>query len=292
MAHLLMPLPARDFDPTEAAVTWQVLRALGHDFTFATPDGRAAEADTIMITGQGLDPWARIAGLRRLVVVGLLLRANRAARAAYAALAADPAFQAPIPWARIDPAAYDGLVLPGGHRARGMRAYLESEILQAAVAAFFAAGKPVAAICHGVLLVARSRRADGKSVLHGRLTTALTWALERSAWGLARRTRFWDPDYYRTYSEAPGQPPGFMSVQAEVTRALARPADFRDVPMREHQRARKTGGMARDTLTDDRPAFVVRDGTYVSARWPGDVHTFAKTFADVLAERERDDNAG
>jgi hypothetical protein len=30
----------------------------------------------------------------------------------------------------------------------------------------------------------------------------------------------------------------------------------------------------------------VRDGNYVSARWPGDVHTFAKTFVDVLAERK------
>jgi putative intracellular protease/amidase len=43
--------------------------------------------------------------------------------------------------------------------------------------------------------------------------------------------------------------------------------------------------MARDTFDDDRPAFVVRDGNYVSARWPGDAHTFARTFAAVLAER-------
>jgi hypothetical protein len=38
-------------------------------------------------------------------------------------------------------------------------------------------------------------------------------------------------------------------------------------------------------LDDDRPAWVVRDGSYVSARWPGDVHTFARTFAAVLDER-------
>jgi putative intracellular protease/amidase len=36
---------------------------------------------------------------------------------------------------------------------------------------------------------------------------------------------------------------------------------------------------------DDRAAFVVRDGNYVSARWPGDAHTFARRFAEVLAER-------
>jgi hypothetical protein len=26
----------------------------------------------------------------------------------------------------------------------------------------------------------------------------------------------------------------------------------------------------------------VRDGTYLSARWPGDIHTFAHAFADML----------
>jgi HAD superfamily hydrolase (TIGR01509 family) len=287
MARLLMPLPARDFDPTEAAIPWQILRARGHIFTFATPNGHQAEPDHIMLTGQGLDPWSRIFALRRVILAGLVLRANRTARAACAQLTAAPEFHAPIAWAAIDPEAYDGLVLPGGHRARGMRPYLESETLQAAIAAFFAGNKPVAAICHGVLLVARSRRADGKSVLDGRLTTALTWPLERSAWAIARRTRFWDTTYFRTYPEAPGQKPGHMSVQAEVTRALARPSDFRDVPMRQHQRARKTGGLARDSSTDDRPAWVVRDGTYVSARWPGDAHTFAKIFAELLSERER-----
>ena len=33
---------------------------------------------------------------------------------------------------------------------------------------------------------------------------------------------------------------------------------------------------------DSRPAWVVRDGNYVSARWPGDVHTFAHTFAQLF----------
>ncbi|MGW4487956.1 hypothetical protein ACWEOE_29430 [Amycolatopsis sp. NPDC004368] len=35
-------------------------------------------------------------------------------------------------------------------------------------------------------------------------------------------------------------------------------------------------------MDDPRPAFVVEDGNYVSARWPGDVHSFAKTFATRL----------
>ena len=74
-----------------------------------------------------------------------------------------------------------------------------------------------------------------------------------------------------------------MSVQQEVTRALADPADFADVEKGSPDCRRKTSGRARDTLDDPRPAWVVRDGSYVSARWPGDAHTFARTFADVLA---------
>jgi hypothetical protein len=121
-------------------------------------------------------------------------------------------------------------------------------------------------------------------VLYGHKTTALTWQLERRAWQLARVTRFWDRDYYRTYPERPGDPEGYMSVEAEVTRALENPGDFRNVePGSPHFRA-KTSGMARDTATDPRPAFVVDDGRYISARWPGDAHTFAAAVSERLAD--------
>jgi putative intracellular protease/amidase len=194
--------------------------------------------------------------------------------------------KAPLAWRNVRREDFDGLLLPGGHRARGMREYLESEILQKLVSEFFAAGLPVAAICHGVLLAARSHATDGRhSVLFGRRTTALTWALERKGWTAGRILRFWDPNYYRTYEDGPGKPAGYMSVQQEVARALARPEDFLDVPADAPDYRRKTGGMVRDTWDDDRAAFVVRDGDYVSARWPGDAHTFARRFAEVLAER-------
>ena len=283
MARVLILLPARDFDPSEAALSWRVLMNTRHAVHFATPDGRAAIADDIMLTGQGLDPWGAIPLLRKLPLIGRLMRANREARKAYAEMIADPNYLAPQRWDAVDPAAYNALLLPGGHRARGMRDYLESEILQRLVAHFFDAQKPVAAICHGVLLAARSiSKPTGRSVLWGYQTTALTWAFERSAWSVARITRFWDPNYYRTYLEQAGQPEGFMSVQQEVTRALARAEDFRDVPRDDPDYRRKTSGLARDTMDDATPAFVVRDRNYVSATWPGDVHTFAKTFAGML----------
>ena len=282
IASVLIPIPRQDFDPSEVAVSWRVLTAHGHRVVFATPDGRPGAGDDIMITGVGLDWWGRVPLLKHLPVVGLMLRANGDARAAYRAMVIDPAFLTPIRWDAASVADFDGLLLPGGHRARGMREYLESATLQTLVAAFFAADKPVAAICHGVLLAARSRDASGKSVLYGRKTTALTWRLEGAASKIARATRRWDPDYYRTYPDAPGQPEGYMSVQQEVTRALADPADFQDVPPDASDHGRKTSGLSRDSLRDERPAWVVRDGNYLSARWPGDAHTFARAFAEML----------
>jgi putative intracellular protease/amidase len=285
VARVLFLLPARDFDPSEAAVSWRVLVGAGHVVGFATPDGQPAVADDIMVTGKGLDLWGAVPALRNWPLIGLLLRANRDAREAYAGMIADPNYLAPQRWGAVDASAFDALLLPGGHRARGMRDYLESDILQRHVAVFFEEKKPVAAICHGVLLAARSiSKRTGRSVLHGYRTTALTWALERSAWSLARVTRFWDPDYYRTYPEQDGQPKGFMSVQQEVTRALARAEDFQEVLTTDPDYRRKTSGLQRDSIDDATPAFVVRDRNYVSARWPGDAHTFAKTFAGMLSE--------
>ena len=94
--------------------------------------------------------------------------------------------------------------------------------------------------------------------------------------------RFWDPNYYRTYVESVGEPSGYRSVQSEVERALASPADFLDVPPDATHYVRKTSGLFRDSPTDSSPAFVVEDGNYLSARWPGDVHTFAARFSEMI----------
>jgi putative intracellular protease/amidase len=286
---VLIALPSRDYDPSEVAVSWQILSAAGHRVAFATPDGEPAAADPLMLSGEGLDLWGFLPLLRRLKALGLLLRANGDARRAHAAMLRDPAFTAPVRYADLRVADFDGLVLPGGHWARGMRRYLEDPALQRFVGAFFDSGKPVAAICHGVVLAARSPSArTGRSALFGRRTTALTWRLERAAFSTMRLIgRVWDPGYYRTYAEGAGEPAGFRSVEAEVTRALASPADFLDVPADAPHRVRKASGLWRDSATDARPAWVVRDRNYVSARWPGDVHTFAKTFAAMLAERPK-----
>jgi putative intracellular protease/amidase len=283
MGTVLIPIPDRDFDPTEVAVSWQVLRANGHRVVFATESGSPGVADDIMVTGRGLDVWSTVPVLGTVTVLGRALRANKDARRAYQEMLNSPEYQHPTSWAEATLEGIDGLLLPGGHRARGMRSYIDSETLHRLVVDAFAGKRKVAAICHGVLLAARSvDPATGRSVLYGRRTTALTWALERTAWNLTRLTRFWDRDYYRTYREEPGQPSGYMSVQSEVTRALEDPSDFRDVEKGSPHYRTKTSGMARDTATDSRPAFVVDDGDYLSARWPGDTHTFAKALSQKL----------
>jgi putative intracellular protease/amidase len=283
---VLIVLPKHDFDPSEVAITWRVLRDAGNSLTFATPDGLPAAADPLMLSGEELDLWGRIPVLRNIKVLGLALRANGAARRAYSSMQASVSFGAPVPYTSLGVDEYDGLVLPGGHWARGMRQYLEDAQLQRLVGDFFDADKPVAAICHGVVLAARSRSArTGKSVLYGRKTTALTWRLEKAAWSTMKYFgRVWDPAYYRTYLEGAEEPDGYRSVQAEVSRALASPADFCDVPKGTDDYFRKSSGLFRDSEGDRRPAWVVSDCRYVSARWPGDVHAFAAAFAAVLAE--------
>ena len=77
MATILMPLPNRDFDPTETGVPWRVLTGLGHRIVFATPDGEPGEADRRMATGEGLG------------LLSPFLKADRNGRSAYDAMIAE-----------------------------------------------------------------------------------------------------------------------------------------------------------------------------------------------------------
>ncbi len=251
--HVLIPLPDSGFDPTEAAVPWLALRDAGHEVVFATPSGAKPAADPRMLTGEGLGPWRAV------------LRTDASGRAAYARLAGATDFAAPLAYAdpRLSSAeTWDALVLPGGHD-KPMRSYLESERLQRLTADFFARGKQVAAICHGVLVVARSRDPrTGRSLLWGRKTTSLLRSQELLAW---RMTRLWLGDYYRTYPE---------TVEDEVRASQRGAGEFVSGPR----------AVLRDDPDHLRRGFVVRDGAYLSARWPGDAHRFA---AEIVAMLDR-----
>jgi putative intracellular protease/amidase len=239
VATVLFPLPDHDFDVTEVAVPWKLLVAAGHRVRFATERGAVPACDPLLLTG---------------VLFGQL-GAEPEPIAFYRELERDPAFLAPTPWESVDLAEVDALVLAGGH-APGMRQYLASASVQRLTVAHVRSGKPTAAICHGVLVMARAVDPEtGRSVLSGLRTTCLPKYLERTAywltaWKLGR--------YYRTYPDY---------VEDEVRAALGEAGRFERGP---------TALIRRGTAADDGPAFVVEDGAYVSARWPGDAYLFAK----------------
>jgi putative intracellular protease/amidase len=245
-ARVLIPLPDHDFDVTEVAVPWHLLTSAGHEVTFATERaGTVPAADPQLLTG---------------VLFGQLGAAAEARRF-YREMTGSLEFRGTAGWAEVDPGAFDGLILPGGHAPR-MRQYLSAYALQRKVAEFWALRRPVGAICHGTLVLARTRDpATGRSLLADRRTTCLPKYMERgayllTAWRLGR--------YYRTY-------PAY--VEDEVTAALDSPTQFVRGPRVL---------AARGTAGDDSAAFVVQDGNYLSARWPGDAYLFGRRFLDML----------
>ena len=244
---VLIPIPSTDVDPTETAVPWRILSDAGVSVVFATPHGEVGRCDPRMLYGKGLG------------VCSALLKADKQAWSAYGKMILSDEFRKPIKWAAARSKDFDALLLPGGH-APGMKEYLESELLQNLVLQFFAADKLVGAICHGVVLVGRSTDKEGKSVLHGRKTTALLAAQEYLAWLV---TYPWLKDYYRTYQ---------TTVEAEIKSKLATPEDFIKGPL----------PLRRDTPKNLSPGFTVRHGNYISARWPGDAHKFGTDFLGQL----------
>jgi putative intracellular protease/amidase len=246
--RVLMPVPDHDFDVTEVVVPWRLLTDAGHQVVLATERaGTRPAADPRLLTG---------------VLFGRLGAAPEPVRF-YEELTRAPEFAATVSWADLDVTEFDGLLLPGGH-APGMRQYLGSGELRRQVARFWALERPVGAICHGVLVLARTPDGGtGRSVLAGRRTTCLPKYMERTAylttaWRLGR--------YYRTY-------PAY--VEDEVRSALTGPgARFERGPRVLTRRG---------SATDDRHAFVVEDGRYLSGRWPGDAYLFARRFLALLA---------
>lgn len=241
MARILIILPQSDYDPTEVAFPWAVWSGAGHQVVFATETGSPAACDPVTLSGVGLPAYARS------------LRARPEARAAYAAMIADPAYQAPLRWADARAADFAALHFPGGH-APGMKPYCESAEVQRLACEAFAAHQPVSAVCHGVLPLARA------GVLEGRRTTALTAPQEEIAVALTGRAL---PGHYRTYPE---------SVEAEVKRRLGPTGRFERGPLLPRY-AKATAPMA---------GFVVQDLRYLSARWPGDAWTLAERLLDLL----------
>ena len=251
MKKVLIPLPSYGFDPTEAAIPWRVLTDNNIEVVFATPTGKKAAADVRMLKGTDLGIWKS------------LLQARKDAVAAYADMEASTSFIKPLTYAAAKVSDYDALLLPGGHD-KGVKEYLESSVLQKLVVDFFHDKKPVAAICHGVVLVSRSIDLDTKrAVIYDYKTTSLLKSQEMAAYNL---TRLWLKDYYLTYPE--------ITVEDEVKNSLLDKTNFLSGPT----------PMLRDDMAHLGRGYTVRDRHYLSARWPGDAYSFALELIKMLNE--------
>jgi protease I len=245
---ILMPIPKIDFDPSETSIPWKKLTDNKIEVKFATPDGKPGEGDYRILSGNGLGPAKK------------LLMISKSAKDYYGMMIKDKNFINPIKYEDINPDDYSGIIIPGGH-APNTKSFYESNILQDIVVSFFKKLKPVGAICHGVLLIARSiDRNTGKSIIYDYKTTSLLKRQEMLSFYL---TRAWLGDYFRTYA---------ISVEEEVKSYLCNENNF----------IKGNIGFLRDSEKSTSNGFAVLDRNYLSARWFGDAYHFSAEFIKLL----------
>jgi len=245
---ILMPLPSKDFDPTEAGVTFFQLSMHGHEVIIATPNSNVAIPDQLMLTGKQL---------------GLLknsLMADKNGRSACHYMQNSKSFNQPISYDQINVENFDAIILPGGHD-KGMREYLESKLLQQKVLEFHQQKKLIAAICHGVVVLARTKDTDGKSILFKRKVTALLKKQELIAYNL---TKWYLGDYYLTYP---------TTVEEEIISQLENKKQF--ISGLKNDSWLEVALLKRDQLNKYTNSLVVEDEHILTARWPGDAHLFS-----------------
>lgn len=251
MVKVLIPLPKLGFDPSEAAIPWLLMTQAGFDITFITPDGSVSAPDPRMLYGHDL-------GIFRSI-----LAARQDAVDACQQMLTSDAFNQPKAYTDINSDNFDALLLPGGHD-KTVKDYLESDVLQNIVVAFFNHKKPVAGVCHGMLVAARAiDPSTGHSVLYDYQTTALLKSQELLGYAI---TRLWLGDYYLTYPET--------TVEDEVKACLKDPKQFHHGPF----------AVLRDTPSKLPRGFVVKDRHFLSARWPGDIYNLSFGFIDLIRQ--------
>ncbi len=251
LKKVLIPIPSYGFDPTEVAIPWKIFSKNNFDIVFITPQGKKAAADIIMLNGKGLGIWRSVLSARQDAVI------------AYTEMEKSASFCKPLKYTDVQEKNFDAIFLPGGHD-KGVKEYLESDVLQQLVVDFFVSQKPVGAICHGVVLAARSINATtGKSVICHFKTTCLLKSQELLAYNL---TRLWLKDYYLTYPN--------KTVEDEVKSVISKSSNFLKGPT----------PLLRDDENELNRGYVVKDRNYLSARWPGDIYSFSLEFVKMIKE--------
>jgi putative intracellular protease/amidase len=190
-----------------------------------------------------------------------LIRAEPLAREIYDMLCTDQAFLHPIKYADIVPSDYDGMIFPGGHGPLS-KEYLESLVLREKAKQFWSLKRTTGAVCHGVLVLSRA------GLLKGVRTTAVTRDMERAAYHLTR-AQYGDYHLSTTW-------PIYTQDEIEASGAKFEAGPWNPIHT-----------LWLGHAADHRRSHVVEDGHYVSARFPGDVWTWALRFGYKVAQEEK-----
>jgi putative intracellular protease/amidase len=139
----------------ELAASYNVFEDAHCSIALASPLGGAAPVDPMSLT----EPWLTADGRR--------FRADTVASAR---------LEDTLRLDEVDPGKWDGLYLVGG--AATAWDYPANARLSALVSSLFSAGKPVAAVCHGVLGLTGARDGDGQPIVARRAVTGISNAEE------------------------------------------------------------------------------------------------------------------
>lgn len=143
----------------EFVTPYRLLTEAGHDVTIATPGARVPVADQVSL-GDAAGPELR----------------------AYLDSVQD-VLASPARLEDVDPAAYDGVFIPGGHGPMQDLA-VSPDVARILAAMLPDSGKVVASLCHGPAAFLPAGDAEGKWLFKGRKLTAFTDDEEKQA-GLA-----------------------------------------------------------------------------------------------------------
>ena len=139
----------------ELATPYRALDKAGHEIMFGTPGGVPAPLDPASLE----EPWLLPAGHRLLGQPAAMAK-----------------LEAPLDLAAIDPSRIDAIFLVGGTGT--LWDFPACRPLGALAATLHAQGKPVAAICHGVVGLMTATAADGSPLVAGKAITCFSNAEE------------------------------------------------------------------------------------------------------------------
>jgi putative intracellular protease/amidase len=151
------------FWASEFVHPWHEFVEAGYEVAVASPDGGPVRLDPLS------DPRDE-SGYSRddILSLGFLSRPDLVST-----------FDDTLALADLDPDAYDAIVICGGQSP--MFTFRENANLQKTIAAFFEAGKPTAALCHGTAALLEVRLSEGDYLVEGRTMTGFANSEEEAA---------------------------------------------------------------------------------------------------------------